>query len=363
MAPQMTKRERCFSAMRFESVDRVPVYDILENDPTIEYYGGETLTPLNGDRVKGKAIGRILDMTRMPFGPQNPGRREEPNGLVWQVERWTSWIIERPWTDLDGLIQWVRNHIDALNAWKPDDAYKDQVHETIRRTQSFFSLGCETRNDLPILVQESGAGLDRTYALCGLEWYSMLTAYAPELVDEWIEASNQMEIRRVHAIANPNLIPVVLTHDDMASKNGPLFNPDWIRTHEIPRLKKLVEAWHEHETICLFHSDGNLMQILNDLVSTGIDGLNPLETCAGMNLREVRKLYPKLFLTGGIDVSQLLSNGTPEEVRARCLEAIEETDNGHGYFLGSTTELLPTVPLENARAMFELPQEISIDKS
>jgi hypothetical protein len=37
-----------------------------------------------------------------------------------------------------------------------------------------------------------------------------------------------------------------------------------------------------------------------------------------MTVRAARERYPKLFLTGGVDVSQLLPLGTPDEVRAAC---------------------------------------------
>ncbi|HHE72200.1 MAG TPA: hypothetical protein ENL34_07990 [Chloroflexi bacterium] len=65
----------------------------------------------------------------------------------------------------------------------------------------------------------------------------------------------------------------------------------------------------------------------------------------------MRERYPHLFLAGGIDVSQLLPYGTPEEVQAVCRQTIEEA-GGRGYFLSSTTELHWDVRLENALAMF-----------
>jgi len=48
----------------------------------------------------------------------------------------------------------------------------------------------------------------------------------------------------------------------------------------------------------------------------------------------------------------LLALGTPAQVRGVCREAIHDT-SGRGYFMGSTTELLWEVPLENALAMYE----------
>jgi uroporphyrinogen decarboxylase len=156
----------------------------------------------------------------------------------------------------------------------------------------------------------------------------------------------------VAAIADPRLIPIALTYDDIAYKNAPLFSPQWLRTHWVPGLKRLVDAWHDRDTFCLFHSDGNLWPVLDDLVGAGIDGLNPLEVLAGMTVKEVRQRYPSLFLTGGIDVSQLLPLGDPEEVRTVCRQTIQDAE-GRGYFLGSSTELHWGVKLENAIAMFE----------
>lgn len=356
MSATLTRRERVMRTIRFQPVDRIATYDILENDGVIEHYAGEPATPINGDRVKGKAIGRCLDMTRMPEGPRKEALLDSENGLRYKIERWTTWIVERPFHDLETLIPWIKRHIAQLNAWQPDAEFIASFHEYIRRHQLFFAAGCEVRDDVPVLVMPSHVGVDHMHSLVGLELFSLLTMCEPDLMEEWFESIHQAELRRVHAVADAALMPIVLTHDDIASKNGPLFSPDWLRRYEIPRLKALVNAWHAHDTICLFHSDGNLMPILDDLVSTGIDGLNPLETLAGMSIHEVRARYgDRLFLTGGIDVSQLMEHGTPEEVRARCQEAIAEAD-GMGYFLGSTTEILPSLPPENAIAMLETPK-------
>jgi uroporphyrinogen decarboxylase len=99
---------------------------------------------------------------------------------------------------------------------------------------------------------------------------------------------------------------------------------------------------------------------LDDLVEAGIDGLNPLEVLAGMSVAAVRERYPGLFLTGGIDVSQLLPYGTPDEVRRVCRRTIADAAGG-GYFLGSTTELHWDVKLENAIAMFDVAYEAATE--
>jgi uroporphyrinogen decarboxylase len=350
---ELTKRERVLRAVRFQETDRVPIYDILENDPVIEHYAGRKLTVEDGTWVKGLAIGRILDMTRMPNGPMAPGELVGENGIRTRQERWTSWIVERPFDDRPSLVEWIKEDIRRTDAQVYDRAYTEQTHQSIRERLANFAASDPTgRGDPTVLVLESGAGLTEMYHWVGMQRFAYLMVDEPDLVDEWLEARLQSELRRVAAIANPELIPIALTYDDIAYKNAPLFSPQWLRTHWLPCLKRLVDAWHNRDTFCLYHSDGNLWPVLDDLVGAGIDGLNPLEVLAGMTVKEVRQRYPNLFLTGGIDVSQLLPLGRPEEVRQVCRQAIADT-GGRGYFIGSSTELHWDVKLENAVAMFE----------
>lgn len=214
---------------------------------------------------------------------------------------------------------------------------------------------CDFGDDT-VQVVESGVGLTEVYWYLGWHQFSYLLADEPELIDAWLEARNRAELRRVAAIADPRRIPIALTYDDIAYKTSLLFSPSWLRAHWLPRLRRLNDAWHSRGVRCLFHSDGNLWPILDDLVAAGIDGLNPLEVQADMTVQAVRERYPNLFLTGGVDVSQLLPLGTPEEVREACLENIRAAE-GRGYFLGSSTELHWEIPTENILAMFEAANE------
>jgi len=355
----MTRRERVLRTVRQQETDRVPVYDILQNDAIIEHFAGQKMTPENGTWVKGLAIGRILDMTRMPEGPQQSGETLTENGIRLRQERWTSWIIERPFSDPCSLREWIKADIRRTDKLEYDRQYAERVHQGIHRSLHNFAQGNPAARDDPtVLILESGVGLTEPYWWIGLEQFAYLQADEPDLVDEWLESRNQAELRRVQAIANPELIPIALTYDDIAYKAGLLFSPSWLRRCWLPRLKKLVNAWHTRDTLCLFHSDGNLWGILDDLVEAGIDGLNPLETTAGMSIAAVRQRHPQLFLTGGIDVSQLLCLGTPAQVSQTCRQAIRES-GGRGYFLGSTTELHWEVKLENAQAMLDCAWESS----
>jgi hypothetical protein len=345
----MTKRERVLRTLDFQETDRVPIYDILQNDALIEHLAEEPLTVAEGDRVKGRAIARCLDMTRMPGGPAEPGVYTREDGLVVQRERWTSWFIARPWHDRASLLEWIKGRIAATEAQVYDAAFARAFHANMARYQALFG-------DDTVQIVESGVGLTEIYHLLGWEEFSYLLADEETLILAWLDARHRAELRRVAALADPRLIPIALTYDDIAYKTSTLLSPTWLRRHWVPRLRALNDAWHTRGARCLFHSDGCLWSVLDDLVAAGIDGLNPLEVLAGMTVRAVRERYPRLFLTGGVDVSQLLPLGTPEEVRAACRENIAAA-GGRGYFLGSTTELHWEIPTANIMAMFGMAGE------
>ena len=168
----------------------------------------------------------------------------------------------------------------------------------------------------------------------------------------YMEAVTSMHVERAHTIADPALSPCVLIACDIAHKEGPLLSPKFMAEHYFPRVKRIVEAYHEHEMKVFYHSEGNLWPIMDDLVTTGIDGLNPCEPHSHMDVEDVRAKQPKLVLWGGVDNSYLLVNGTPEHVRERVEELKEIGKNG-GLLIGSTGQIHPACKLENLIAMIE----------
>ncbi len=149
--------------------------------------------------------------------------------------------------------------------------------------------------------------------------------------------------------------PAIFDCEDIASKNGPLFSPEIMKKWFFPHFEMLVDTYHKKGVMFIFHTDGNVMPVLDDLVAAGIDGLNPLEIIAGMNLKEIRKRHKDLIMIGGIDCSQLLPYGTLQEIKKAVQEAIR--DAGPWYFPGSSTELHAGIPLDNIRVMVDTIKE------
>lgn len=359
MAAFVTKRERVLRTVRFLEIDRAPTFDIVSNEAFIEQVAGEPLTVESGDRIKGLAIGRTLDMTCLPQGPQRPSLARQPNGLVVQQEPWTRWVEFRPFSDIPSTVEWVKKEIERTCAQTYDQTRAEQLYADIQRYQSYFAEGDPNQqNDPTVLAVDSGVGLQEMVWMLGQEKFLRLMDNHEALLEEWLEARNRCELARVAVVANPSLIPIVMIYDDIASDLGVRFTPEWLRELWLPRLKRLADAWKQRGTITFFRANGSIAPYLADLISSGIDGLHLSGIKDGTSVLEVRQRYPKLFLTGGIDSQVLLSYGLPDEVREACVDALRAT-NSVGYFVGSTLGLDWEARPENAIAMFEAAKPVT----
>ena len=365
MATQVTKRKRIERTIACQETDRIPLYDLLRNDAAFEYFSAEKLPPISGkertvkelNRIAGKAVGAFLDMTRsVGFGPTVEKDVTDEFGFVVHHALFekTSWIVKRPFRDECGAIDFLKKWIarvrrDAKRIADAPGEHRQRYHRAFLQKQSLIG-------DTVNLLAEHGTGLDDIRHLLGLELFSYIEADDPGLISEALEVITERNVAECHAIADRSLSPAVLTYGDIACKQRLMHSPAFLRREFFPRLKRLNDAWHDHGLKCLFHSDGYLMQVMDELIESGIDGLNPIETVAGMSLKEIREQYGnRLFLAGGIDMSQLLSNGTPDEVREVCRQAIQ--DAYPGFFMGSTTEADNSCRLENLLAMYEVAME------
>jgi uroporphyrinogen decarboxylase len=90
------------------------------------------------------------------------------------------------------------------------------------------------------------------------------------------------------------------------------------------------------------------------IVDAGVDGVNPIEPAAGMDIGEVKQKYGhRVCLIGNIDCSCLLPEGSVEEVEAAVKECIRKAAPGGGYIISSSNSIHSSVKPENYLAMIQ----------
>ena len=366
---ELTKRERVERALNFQEVDRVAIFDVLHQPEVVEYYSGKKLSYedyLSDLKIMGEATQKAIDVTCNFIAPLKVSRDKDGDGFVYASDGWTFWLEERPFKDIKGLEEYIKRNIDEINDYKPGEQWTFQGKVGVSgvnlkdKYRDDFLTRQKLLGDTVLMHDESPVGLDTAYTRAGFENFVYLYCDNPSLVSEWLEALVNHEIKRVRDIADYDLSPLVLVYADIADKNNVYFTPEFLGKELFPRLKKLVDAWHEHNIKCIYHSDGNLNEILEDLVATGIDGINPLEPDAGMFLKDVREKYPALILTGGVDAKRVLASGTVEEARQNVENAINDAGIT-GYLLGSSSEeILPSYKKRNVVEMLETAKRIRL---
>lgn len=217
MAKEMTKRERVEAALNLQPVDRVPLYDLLRNDASIEYYAGEPLTIEDGLRVTCKAINRCLDLTRSVVGPSEIQTINNGDGWIRRHERWTSWIVERPFKEPEQAIEWMKQSIGNMNAQEFGPAEREQFHRDFENLQVLCG-------DTVLMHSLNGVGIDALYHTIDWDNYAVVHAEQPELISEWLEAHTNVQVRWIDTCADYELSPVALTFGDIACKGTTLFS-------------------------------------------------------------------------------------------------------------------------------------------
>ncbi len=233
---------------------------------------------------------------------------------------------------------------DDLLRWTPPDPLAPHRLTGLRENVARY------QGRRAILFHHRAAFMWSAY-LVGLDRLLELFYDDPDFVFELFErvvAVNERIIREaIRAGAE-----VVCLGDDYASNQGPLFSPAMFRQFVLPYLQRVIDAIHEEGALAVKHSDGYLWPILDDIVNTGADGLNPIEPTAGMALAEVKAAYgDRICLIGNIDCGELLSHGTIPEVEAAVREALRVGAPGGRFILASSNSIHASVKPENYRAM------------
>ncbi len=328
----MTPRERFLTALAHQQPDRVPVWELIVNDPVVRALHGPGVSYLDFcelEDLDGVTVGED-----QRFEEIEPGVVRDEWGIAWG--RAECGIPYR----LDGPI----HHPTDLDTYRPPDPDADHRLATLRAAVERFG----GRRAIVFLTHEA---FEFSHYLYGMERLLMAYATEPEVAERLARLVTDYK-KRVAARAAELGADVILTGDDYANRKGTLMSPAHFRRFCLPYLREMVALAHSLDKPFIKHTDGNLWGIIEDLVGCGIDALDPLEPIAGMDIGEVKARYgERIALCGNVDCGEVLSRGSPEEVVEAVKETIAKGSPGGGHILASSNSIHPAVRPENYRAM------------
>lgn len=315
----MNARERVLTALRGEQPDRVPFVE-GQVDPPIQraLVGKDTFLPEELNEVMG------LDNLIVDLSPPIFGEYEVHDGIN---------FVAAP------LIH-SRADLGIMTFPDPEDPSLYTAGEAlIGRNQGKYAVAGKMR-----------LGVSPMLMSLGLDGFSYALADDPGLIDTVLGRYADWSIAVLRHLKSMG-IDYIWTFDDMAYKTGPMFSPKVLREVLMPHMRRVAQAIKEAGFPWIFHSDGDLMLLLDDLLTMGFDALHPLEP-GPMDIEAVKLAYgDRICLVGNIDLHYTLTLGTPEEVDAEVKERIETIGKGGGYMISSANSITSYCKIENVWAM------------
>ncbi|NLW86496.1 MAG: hypothetical protein GXY38_06445 [Planctomycetes bacterium] len=125
-------------------------------------------------------------------------------------------------------------------------------------------------------------------------------------------------------------------YDDMCSSKAPMFSPSVFERVFLPVYQPMVSTLKSAGAKwVILHCDGNLTPFLDLLLEAGIDGINPVEYAAGMNVCDLlNKYYGRLRFIGGVCNTHILPSSDFESIR-RHVEMIVDAGVNGGLVAGT----------------------------
>ena len=217
------------------------------------------------------------------------------------------------------------------------------------------------RNETPYALVTGIAGVVYEYCwyLRGLERWFMDTVENPDFCAALLDRTLAFWLDYMTGFLREvgDLIDVVMIGDDLTGQHGPLFSPAFYRKVVKPRQKRLVQHIKSLTKAKIwYHTCGNCVEYIPDLLDNGVDILNPVQTSAvGMDPAMLKHRFGRdlTFWGGGCDAQHVLPFGTPEEVREQVRRNLEVFKPSGGYVFNGIHNIQADVPPENIVALFD----------
>ena len=157
-------------------------------------------------------------------------------------------------------------------------------------------------------------------------------------------------------------VQIVEMADDYGTNVGPMFNPKVYKKFLMPHYKKTIELIKKKapQAKVLLHNDGAIRKFIPDLIETGFDVLNPIEAhLVGMDPVGLKRDFGNdMTFQGGVDIKNVLTQGSIADVRKEVRLRIEQMGKDGGYILAPAHNFGNDIPLENMLAFFQAGHEL-----
>jgi uroporphyrinogen-III decarboxylase len=258
----------------------------------------------------------------------------------------------------DGITGSVTKHpladLDALQDFTPPDPAQSNGMVAV----DWFAIADKIRiRNRRIAEEKHGVGsLEHGHAFLRL---SYLRGYEKLLLDM---ADGEKRLRQLIEMVKEFSIGIVQRYvdlgvammrypEDLGMQLGPMLSPEHFRTYIKPIYEHLMAPAQKAGCLVHMHSDGDIRDLVDDLVVSGVDALNLQDLVNGIDWIAAN-LKGRICIDIDIDRQQITRFGSPEQIDNLIRQEVEELGSPEGGLM-MIYGLYPGVPLENVKAIMD----------
>ena len=255
-------------------------------------------------------------------------------------------IRKKGYEEVDDYIEGpVRTRSD-LKKLKIPDPLKDSGFKTLKEVVKKYK-------NKKIICYHTKATFSHVWYLMGnLQEYLISIYTEPELIKSLNKITEEYHLAEVNKAIELGADIVVLS-DDYAYKDRMFIPRKIFITFCLPAINNISELVHKKNKHLFFHSDGNILEVMDLIIDTGIDFLHPVEPEA-MNILSVYKKYKdEVIICGNVDCAWTLTFSSLSEVRKEVIWLLENIAPEGRFILSSSNTIHSKVKPENYRTMID----------
>jgi uroporphyrinogen decarboxylase len=165
-----------------------------------------------------------------------------------------------------------------------------------------------------------------------------------KLLLDAIELQNKLLDAGADGIVNPC---------DIAFNSGTFISPSLMDEFFFPYFKRWVENLKNQGILSIWHTDGNILSVIDRAIECGVSAIQCIDPLAGMDIVELKKkVFGKVALIGNIDCS-VLQSGPKNEIEAQVKKVIEGCKGNGGFVLSACNAIFHGISADNYHVMVD----------
>jgi len=399
----VTRRERVLTALRFEPTDRVPMDLGAMRSTGISAFAYPRLVAALGLPPRRPRVHDTCQMLALPevdvldaldcdvvtidggvtnafdepekwrdydFGGRLHARVLDPAAFATQpdgtVVQWGSWRMPptsyvfnadhsgQPMLELEQPLPLL-----DLKQYALDLERRRITDEQVRRTAELARRVRASTDRAVFFTDFCGAGIG-SGGYCGIGIFPIICKLEPQFVHDYHGLTIEHAIANVRALLPEvaGCVDIVMTAaDDWGTQNTTIASPATYRELFRPYYRRLNDEVHRllPGVKVFMHNCGAIYDLLDDIVESGFDIVNPIQWPAGgHSYAEWKdKLRRRAAMWGGgLDTQHTLALDSVEEIERQVTEVVRYCRVDGGYVFNNIHNLLAEVPPDHIIAMY-----------